>query len=329
MFEVVAGVGDAFSARDAIVKYRPDVMTLDVEMPKINGIEFLRQLLPQYHIPVIMVSSLNNAVFDALSVGAVDFVNKPNCRTEKEISDFVKNELLEKLRIAAGVKGDKIANKSKIVGVNKKKVMPKNNIVKTNNLNVFLKYRIVAIGASTGGTNAIVDVVKEFHEDIPGTVIVQHMPPGFTAMFAERLDKLCPKLSVKEAQDGDIVETGKVFVAAGDKHMRVVNAGGKLQIKCSYGEKVSGHCPSVDVLFDSVADAAKSSAIGVILTGMGADGAKGLLKMREAGAETIGQNEATCVVYGMPKVAYQIGAVKYQVALNDVAAKVYSILRTH
>ncbi len=170
------------------------------------------------------------------------------------------------------------------------------------------------------------EVVKQFRRDIPGVVIVQHMPPGFTKMYAERLNNQCT-VSVKEAETGDRVLQGQVLIAPGDRQMRVVKVGNMYQVECRGTEKVSGHCPSVDVLFESVAKVAGNKAIGVILTGMGADGSKGLLQMRKAGAQTIGQNEATCVVYGMPKVAYDIGAVQYQTGITAVTGKIYSLLK--
>jgi len=185
---------------------------------------------------------------------------------------------------------------------------------------------VVAIGASTGGTEAIFEVVRQFRRDIPGVVIVQHMPPGFTQMYANRLNNQC-QVAVKEAVTGDRVLPGQVLIAPGDKQMRLLKVNGVYQVECRPGEKVSGHCPSVDVLFSSVAKSAGKEAVGVILTGMGGDGAKGLLEMRKAGAITIGQNEASCVVYGMPKVAYDIGAVQYQTDLSAIANKVYSVLK--
>lgn len=185
---------------------------------------------------------------------------------------------------------------------------------------------IVAIGASTGGTEAIFSVVKDFGTDIPGVVIVQHMPPGFTDMYAKRLDNQC-RVQVKEAETGDRVLPGHVLIApGGDRHMHLVKVNGVYQVECRPGPKVNGHCPSVDVLFESVAKVAGSKALGIILTGMGGDGAKGLLAMRKAGARTIGQDESTCVVYGMPKVAYDLGAVEYQEKLQDIAGRAYRIL---
>ena len=184
----------------------------------------------------------------------------------------------------------------------------------------------MAIGASTGGTEAIARVIKEFNVDIPGTVIVQHMPPGFTEMYAKRLNEQC-KVIVKEAKNGDKVVQGQVLIApGGDKQMRLVRVGDEYQVSLKKGDKVNGHCPSVDVLFNSVAETAGRDALGIILTGMGADGAKGLKAMREVGALTIGQDESTCIVYGMPKVAFDIGAVMYQEKLENIARKTYSLL---
>ena len=185
-----------------------------------------------------------------------------------------------------------------------------------------------AIGASTGGTEAIFSVMKDYGADLPGIVVVQHMPPGFTDMYAKRLDNQC-RVRVKEARTGDRVLPGTVLIApGGDKHMHLVKVNGMYQVEIRQGPKVNGHCPSVDVLFESVAKVAGSNALGIILTGMGGDGAKGLLAMRKAGARTIGQDESTCVVYGMPKVAYDLGAVEFQEKLSNIARKTYYVLNT-
>ncbi len=309
--EVVAQAENAYEARDAIIKYKPDVMTLDVELPRMSGIEFLKKLMPQYPLPVVMISALNGKVFDALDAGAVDFVNKPSNLNQSQLNDFFAQELATKIKIASTVKVGKL-----------KRVEP-NSIVGT--ISAANRDRIVAIGASTGGTEAIFDVVKHFKRDIPGVVIVQHMPPGFTKMYADRLNNQC-EVAVKEAQTGDRVLQGQVLIAPGDRHMRLVKVGGAYQVECAGTDRVNGHCPSVEVLFNSVAKIAGKNAVGVILTGMGGDGAKGLLAMRNAGAQTIGQDEATCVVYGMPKVAYDIGAVQYRIPLSSIAGKVYSLL---
>lgn len=310
--EVVGTAKDPFEARDAILEYKPDVMTLDVELPRMSGIEFLRKLIPQYPLPVVVISSLSDKVFDAMNAGAVDFVAKPSYTDRKQLEGFVHNELLVKIKIASTAKISKI--KRKVA-----QEVQQNFVSKGKNL-------IIAIGASTGGTEAICTVMKDYGADLPGIVVVQHMPPGFTEMYAKRLDNQCC-VRVKEAQTGDRVLPGTVLIApGGDKHMRVVNVGGNYQVEVVAGPKVNGHCPSVDVLFESVARVAGKDALGIILTGMGGDGAKGLLAMRQAGARTIGQDESTCVVYGMPKVAYDLGAVEYQDKLSDIAKRTYSVL---
>lgn len=313
--EIVATAADPFEARDAILEYHPDVMTLDVELPRMSGIDFLKKLMPQYPIPVVVISALSDKVFDALSAGAVDFVAKPVVTDRKQLEYFVQQELPGKIKIAARAH----------VGANPHKKMPVSEGASGGPLHV-QKEQIVAIGASTGGTEAIASVLTGFDKDIPGVVIVQHMPPGFTEMYAKRLDKQC-RVSVKEAKTGDVVRQGQVLLApGGDEHMRLVRVNGEYQVVCRKGPKVNGHCPSVEVLFDSVAEVAGKNAIGIILTGMGGDGAKGLLKMRQAGARTIGQDKSSCIVYGMPKVAYDIGAVEFQEKLSDVAKRTYGIL---
>lgn len=312
MIQVVATAGDPFEARDAILAYKPDVMTSDIEMPKMSGLEFIRKLIPQYPIPVVMISSLSDKVFDALNAGAVDFVAKPSLRSQAQLEEFIRNELIVKIKIAANAK-----IKSRVRAIASQEQQHFSG--KKNNL-------IVAIGASTGGTEAIASVVKDFGTDIPGVVVVQHMPPGFTAMYAKRLDSQC-QIKVKEAETGDVVMPGHMLIApGGDRHMHLVKVGGIYKVECKRGPKVNGHCPSVDVLFDSVAKTAGSDALGIILTGMGGDGAKGLLAMKNAGARTIGQDESTCVVYGMPKVAYDMGAVEHQEKLPDIARKTYALL---
>lgn len=248
-----------------------------------------------------------------MEAGAVDFVCKPSTVERSKVSDFIRKELGTKIKIASTVR------------VGNLKRVESNPVRGVSAVN---KDMVIAIGASTGGTEAIFEVVKQFRTDIPGVVIVQHMPPGFTEMYANRLNNQC-QVAVKEAVTGDKVLPGRVLIAPGDKHMRLVKVNGVYQVECKAGEKVSGHCPSVDVLFSSVAKTAGRDALGVILTGMGGDGANGLLEMRKAGAKTIGQNEATCVVYGMPKVAYDIGAVQYQMELSSITNKIYGLLKTN
>lgn len=307
--DVVAKAEDAYDARDKILEFHPDVVTCDVQMPKMNGIDFIRKLIPQYPIPVIVVSTVSNSVFDALDAGAVDFVEKPDVRSTKNIEEFI-DDLILKIKISVNAK------------INMPKSKANNKIVVNNQISLD---KIIAIGASTGGTEAIYNLIKNFPANVPGILIVQHIPPVFSKMFAERLNN-STALSVKEAATGDFVGPGKVFIAPGDKHMKIRKIGNLYKIECFEADKVSGHCPSVDVLFESVAKECKENAIGIILTGMGYDGAKGLLSMRNNGACTIGQDEVSSVVYGMPKVAYNIGAVERQVSLDKMPQVIYSIL---
>ncbi len=311
--EVVAAARDPYEARDMIIEYKPDVMTLDVELPKMSGIEFLQKLMPQYPLPVVMVSSLSEKVFDAMNAGAVDFVCKPAHASKAQIEEFISTELPVKIKIASIAKIGEYKKKREAEAESRPSVKGNEQL-------------IVAIGASTGGTEAIANVIKGFGPDIPGTVIVQHMPPGFTSMYAQRLNDRS-RVRVKEAQDGDKVLPGLVLLApGGDKQMELCKKGNEYFVSLKEGPKVNGHCPSVDVLFHSVAKTAGNRAVGIILTGMGGDGAKGLKAMRDAGAHTIGQDESTCVVYGMPKVAYDLGAVEFQMKLDEIAGKTYQIL---
>ncbi|WP_461205766.1 protein-glutamate methylesterase/protein-glutamine glutaminase [Clostridium sp. DL1XJH146] len=308
--EIVAKATDPFDARDKILQFEPDVMTCDVEMPRMNGIEFIKKLMPQYPLPTIVVSSVSDAVFDAMNAGAVDFVTKPNVQSPKEVENFIL-ELIAKVKIAANA-----------------------NIIEKPILKVQQSYskisvdtqKVIAIGASTGGTRAINDILMQLPPEIPGIVIVQHIPPIFSKMFAERLDAQT-KFNVKEAENGDYLEPGKILIAPGDQHMSVRKIGDRYKVELFIGEKINGHCPSVDVLFESVAKEVKNNAIGIILTGMGYDGAKGLLSMKRKGAQTIGQDEESSVVYGMPKVAYEVGAVEKQASLEKIPQVLLSILK--
>jgi two-component system chemotaxis response regulator CheB len=262
-------------------------------------------------MPVIMISSLSDKVFDAIQAGAVDFVAKPTGASRAVIEEFIRSELPVKIKIASIAK----------IGNIKKAAMTAEPEPSSHGDNL-----VVAIGASTGGTEAIADVIQNFGPDIPGVVVVQHMPPGFTEMYANRLNDR-GRVRVKEAANGDPVVPGQVLIApGGDCHMQLVKGGGEYQVILKKAPKVNGHCPSVDVLFESVAKTAGKKAIGIILTGMGGDGAKGLLSMRNAGAHTIGQDESTCVVYGMPRVAYELGAVEHQEKLENIAKRTYQLL---
>lgn len=308
--EVVAKAIDPFDARDKILEFKPDVMTCDVEMPKMNGIEFIRRLLPQYKLPVIVVSTVSEAVFDAINVGAVDFVTKPNVQSAKSVEYFI-NDLIIKIKVAS------------IAKVSIPKTTSEINTTTNQKLNTS---KVIAIGASTGGTEAIYNLLSHLPNNCPGIAIVQHIPPVFSKMFAQRLNN-STNFIVKEAQTGDFLEQGKILIAPGDKHMRIRKSGNRYKVECFQGDKLNGHCPSVDVLFESLAKECGSNAIGVILTGMGYDGAKGLLSMRKSGARTIGHDEKSSVVYGMPKVAYNIGAVEKQVSLDNLPQMLFSMLR--
>lgn len=312
--KVVATAADPIEAFDAIEKYKPDVMTLDIELPKMNGLEFLHKLIPQHPLPVVVISARSEKVFEALSAGAVDFMAKPSVMDRQQLVDFVQKELIQKIKDVSAAK----------VGKTGRVVIPQPDcpvLEKNKNL-------VVAIGASIGGSEAVTSVIQGFGPDVPGVVVVQNMPRGFTELYAERLNAMC-SVNVREAKTGDVIRQGQVYIApAGGMHTRIVKVDGEYQIVCRKGEKVNGHCPSVDVLFQSVAEVAGKNAIGIILTGTGRDGAQGLLAMRQEGARTIGQDESTSVVYGMPKAAFDVGAVEYEEKLSDIARRTYSLLDT-
>jgi len=317
--EVVGVASDPYVARDKIVKLRPDVLTLDVEMPRMDGVQFLRRLMPQYPLPVLMVSSLTERgkqiTVEALEAGAVDFVTKPSSNVNRDLQRMM-SELRQKVKIVS------TANVSswKDSSFRTRKIKHCESSALANSTD-----KVIAIGASTGGTEAIKMILQQLPADMPGVVIVQHMPPGFTRMFAERLNQQT-SLTVKEAQTGDRIMQGTVLIAPGDYHMKVLRSGGQYRVDITSGEKVCGHRPSVEILFNSVAASVGANAIGVILTGMGQDGAEGLLKMRHAGAQTIAQDEKTSVVYGMPKVAYEKGGVCDVVPIDRIAGRIISML---
>ncbi|MEM1485280.1 chemotaxis response regulator protein-glutamate methylesterase [Oscillospiraceae bacterium PP1C4] len=299
--QIIGTAVDSFDAMEKIRALKPDVVTLDVEMPKLNGIDFLKKLIPIHPVPVVVVSSLPINALDALDAGAVDFVKKPEIKSPQDLHYFMR-ELTVKVKIASNAQ---IGRKQPSLA------LPKASLTtRADNM-------VIAIGASTGGTEAILTVIKDLPQTTPGIVIVQHMPPVFTNMYAQRLDKIC-NMRVKEAQNNDRVERGQVLIAAGEYHLRLAKDARGYYVKSEQGPKVSGHCPSVDVLFQSVAATAGSNAVGVILTGMGADGAKGLHAMRQAGAFTIGQDKESCVVYGMPMVAFNIGGVVKQLPIDKI-----------
>lgn len=318
--EVVGTAADPYIARDRIVELEPDVLTLDVEMPRMDGVAFLRKLMPQYPIPVVMVSSLTQRgkqiTMEALDAGAVDFVAKPTTNVAAGLNSMLA-ELRTKVKIAA------TANVSHWKG---KRQFAAPTAVKTGSSALAESTdKVIAIGASTGGTEAIRRVIEKFPPGTPGTVIVQHMPGGFTKMFADRLNQLCP-MQVKEAEHGDRIRTGLVLIAPGGSQFEVVRSGGFYNVRIGGSEKVSGHCPSVDVMMHSVAKHVGANAIGAMLTGMGQDGSDGMLAMREAGARCIAQDEASSVVFGMPKVAFEKGGAERLVTLEQIGPALLGLL---
>ena len=308
--EVIGYAINTMDAKTKIAALRPDVVTMDVEMPGKSGLEFLREYIPQHPIPVILVSSLNLRVFDALDAGAVDFVQKPQNHGDRDV--FI-TALTQKVIIAASAKV-RMAQPAVSAAASSGDVKPFPPLGPNPALNNVL----IGLGASTGGTEATLEVMKRLPEDIPGMVIVQHMPKGFTKMYAERLNRLC-KMEVREAQNGDEIHRGLALVAPADLQARVVRIGNRYTLSCVPGEKVSGHRPSVDAMFQSMSETVQCKMVGIIMTGMGQDGAAGLLAMRKKGAYTIGQDKASSVVYGMPMVAHEIGAVCTQASCADIA----------
>lgn len=317
--DVIGMAGDAYAARDMIEKNEPDVMTLDVEMPRMDGIAFLRKLLPQCYVPTIIISSSEEKRAAAMAAGAMDFVTKPQTRTSAEMERFAQQVCMAIKR--AYIRRDKAAAAAKSAPLE-----PRHTVFRTTaHPRLHKSEAVIALGASTGGTEALEQVVRAFPEDTPPVLIVQHMPAGFTKLYSERLNRSC-RMTVKEAEDGDRLRRGLIIVGAGDNQLRLCRDRQGLYVSSKPGERVSGHCPSVDVLFTSVAEVAKDRAIGAIFTGMGRDGADGLLKMRQAGAFTVGQDKESCVVYGMPMEAFKIGAVEVQASLYDIAGIILSQL---
>lgn len=316
--EIVDTAANTKEAKEKILRLNPDVVTMDVEMPGMNGIDFLRSFLPTHPVHVVIITSSAAGAFDAISAGAVEFMRKPEANEKEQfiarLASTVRFAQLARIKTASpGSAASSVprtesrADPIIVPGIPRKNVM-------------------IALGASTGGTDALVEIVRRFPANTPPVVITQHMPPTFTKMFAERVNRICA-MSAKEAEDGDRLITGRIIVAAGGLQMRVMRDNNGYFITSRPGEKVSGHCPSVDVLFDSVADAAGPNAVAAILTGMGEDGARGLLKLHNTGAYTIGQNEETCVVYGMPAVAFKKGAVSIQLPLQEIAKQILTKVR--
>ena len=313
--EVVGTATDPYVARDRIIQLKPDVLTLDIEMPRMDGITFLKKLMVYMPMPVVVVSSLtaeNSAVaLEAMDAGAVEVLCKPGAAYK--VGDL-SVELVDKIRAAAKAK---IVRKERRV---EKPSDPANRLSLTRTTN-----KVIAIGTSTGGTEALRQVLPLLPGNSPGIVIVQHMPEHFTRSFAKSLDDAC-EISVKEAEDGDTVAPGKALLAPGNFHMTMKRSGAVYLVEVKKGPRVNRHRPSVDVLFKSVATYAGCNAVGVIMTGMGNDGANGLLVLKENGANTIAQDEASCVVFGMPREAIVLNAVDHVVPLNRISSKILALI---
>ena len=322
--EVVGSAADPIIAAERLRTVIPDVITLDVEMPRMDGLTFLQKLMSQHPIPVVMCSSLtesgNETALKALEYGAVDIITKPKMGTKQFIEE-------SRVRICDAVKGAAAARLGPLRAMRTmKEISPKYSadvIMEKPNAKAMIQTteKVVVVGASTGGTEALKVFLEMLPEDTPGIVIVQHMPENFTAAFAKRLDSIC-RVTVKEAQDNDTVVRGRALIAPGNHHVLLKRSGARYYVEIKDGPLVSRHRPSVDVLFRSAARYAGKNAVGVIMTGMGDDGAHGMKEMHDAGAVTIAQDEATCVVYGMPHEAVKLGGVNKIMPLQNIAGEV-------
>lgn len=326
--EVVGAAQDPYFAREKIKKLNPDVLTLDVEMPKMDGLTFLDKLMAGRPMPVVMVSSLTEAgcqtTLRALELGAVDFFTKPKIDL-REGMDAQAQELIEKVKAAAYAKVRRQA-----LGVRRDPIPLTPHASPLTSSSAMLKTTdtIIAIGASTGGTEAIRELLEVLPPNTPPIVVTQHMPEKFTRTFADRLDTLC-RISVKEAEDGDSVLPGHALIAPGNYHMTLARSGARYSVRLNQDPPVNRHRPSVDVMFQSVAQYAGANSVGVILTGMGGDGARGLLALKQAGGHTIAQDESSCVVFGMPKEAIKLGGADKVLPLGEIAAHVLAQVRAH
>lgn len=318
--EVIGTAPDPFIARDKIVQLKPDLITLDIEMPRMDGLTFLKKIMHYHPLPVIIVSSLtpkgSRLALEALEAGAVEVLSKPGgSYSVGELSI----QLKEKVRAAIKVKLNQVRKSTP------SPPPPMGWISKPLSETT---QKVIAIGASTGGTEAIKELLRELPMNTPGILIVQHMPPHFTTAFAERLNQLA-SMEVREARDGDSVLDGRALIAPGNFHMLLRRSGSKYYVSIKDGPFVHHQRPAVDVLFNSVAQSAGANAIGVIMTGMGADGAQGMLKMKEAGAKTIAQDEASCVVFGMPKEAIRLGGVDRVIPLDRIPQEIIQLINGH
>jgi two-component system, chemotaxis family, protein-glutamate methylesterase/glutaminase len=313
--EVIGAAPDPLIAREMIRNLNPDVLTLDIEMPRMDGLDFLERLMRLRPMPVVMVSTLtesgSEAAFRAIELGAVDFVAKPKMGAANTIQDYAV-DMSDKIRAAAAARIGRVPQQQRDTAKTSRRPA-QHRLMSTE--------KLIVIGASTGGTEAIKDVLVQMPPDAPGILVTQHMPEGFTRSFAARLDGLC-KVAVKEAEDGERVLPGHVYIAPGHSHLLLRKSGANYIAQLSQSEAVNRHRPSVDVLFHSAAESAGKNAIGVILTGMGKDGAAGMVELRRAGAHTYAQDKNSCVVYGMPKEAVALGGVEEVLPLDDIAGAV-------
>ena len=329
--EVIGSAADPYVARDKIKLLNPDVLTLDVEMPRMDGLTFLNNLMRLRPMPVVMVSTLTekgaDVTFDALELGAIDFVSKPKVDLAHTLENYAQ-EIIEKVKTASRARVrvvDAAKTKTELKAVPKLSadaVIEKKGKVR----NLKTTDKIIAIGASTGGTEAIKEVLMCLPADTPGVVITQHIPEAFSGPFAKRMDS-CSAMTVYEARDGQQIVPGHVYIAPGDKHLIVERSGARYICKLSHGAPVNRHRPSVDVMFRSVAQNVGSNAVGIVLTGMGDDGARGLKEMKEVGAPTLVQDEDTSVVWGMPGEAFKIGATKLALPLDRIASKIITLVK--
>lgn len=323
--QVIGTAGDPYFAAQKIKAFIPDVITLDVEMPRMDGLTFLKTLMAQYPIPVVIISSLTQnggqLALRALDLGAVEIVAKSEIRNTKE-------HLAEsRIRITDAIKAAHMVPMKRKPLTTDRLEQPANKKAEPNALNTSIDQttdKVIAIGASTGGTEALRYFLRQVPANLPGILITQHMPPGFTKSFADQLNTMC-EVTVKEAKDGERVMRGHAYIAPGGRHMELYRSGAKYFIRVRDGELVNRHKPSVEVLFNSVAEHAGRNALGIIMTGMGRDGADGLLQMKEAGAKTIAQDEKSSVVFGMPKEAIKIGAAGQVMSLEDITRRVAGI----
>ena len=320
--EVIGAVGDPYQAVERIKKRNPDVITLDVEMPRMSGLDFLKKLMATYPLPVVMISSLtkqgSSETIKALEYGAVDFVAKSNLQEEETRAEFAR-EVVQKVKLAAGVKVKKIKKNLK----SRTQSAPKNSAQSTVELND--KY-IIGIGASTGGVKALKKLIPKFPAQAPGLIIVQHMPKEFTHSFANTLDNVA-QVKVKEAQTGDRIKRGQALLAPGDQHLKINKKGSKYYVSLDKGEKVNHQRPAVDVTFSSLAKTIKHNTIGILLTGMGEDGAQGLKEIKDNRGYTIAEAKESATIFGMPKKAIEIGAVEKTLPLTKIAKQVISVVK--